>query len=383
MKTLQRFLGVLATLLVAFCVPSVWAQGVPPSFATGQPYQVGLQFCVGTAATCPGGVPAIAQGAGSTSNFNVNGPQSFIVVFKPAGTTSPCTFTLDGVDQLGNATTGSIISSQSCTSAGSFATSSATQNAQAKLSYNITTTGSVLFTVYGCTSTGGCGGGVGSSVTVSNFPATQNVVCTSGCAGANPNGQALMASSAPVVIASNQSAVAVTAAQPTAANLNATVVQATGSNLHTAVDSLPALPTGANTIGAVTQATASNFNATVVQATGSNLHTAVDSLPTLPAGTNSIGGVTTQPAGFSSSPLAGQQAVTATAANLGANATHTVCITALSTNTIPVYVGGSGETTSTGFPLNAGDAYCWQVTNSNLLYVIASTTGASVAWTAQ
>lgn len=345
MKTPQRFLGLaIFAICAAVClVPAAQAQGVPPSFATGQPFQVGLQFCVGTATTCPGGVPPIVQGAGSTSNFNVNGLQSFIVVFKPAGSTSPCTFTLDGVDQLGNATTGSIITSQSCTSSGSFATSSATQNAQARLSFNITTTGSVLFTVYGCTSTGGCGGGVGSSVTVSNFPATQNVVCTSGCAGANPNGQAVMASSAPVVIASNQSAVAVTAAQATAANLNATVVQVTGSNLHTAVDSLPALPAGAN----------------------------------------SIGGVTTQPTGFASSPLAGQQAVTATAVNLGANATHAVCITALTANTIPIYVGGSAETTSNGFPLNPGDFYCWQVSNSNLLYVIASTTGASIAWTAQ
>ena len=42
----------------------------------------------------------------------------------------------------------------------------------------------------------------------------------------NPNGQAAMANSAPVVIASNQSAVPVTAAQSTAANLNATIVGA-------------------------------------------------------------------------------------------------------------------------------------------------------------
>jgi hypothetical protein len=90
----------------------------------------------------------------------------------------------------------------------------------------------------------------------------------------------------------------------------------------------------------------------------------------------------TQAAGFASSPLAGQVAVTASAVALASNSTHAVCVTALIANTIPVYVGGSGVTTSTGFPLNAGDFYCFQVNNSNLLYLIATTTGASIAWTA-
>ena len=60
----------------------------------------------------------------------------------------------------------------------------------------------------------------------------------------------------------------VTAEQATAGNLNATVVQSTGSNLHTVIDS------GAVT---VSQNTASNLNANVSQATGTNLHTVVDS----------------------------------------------------------------------------------------------------------
>lgn len=67
-----------------------------------------------------------------------------------------------------------------------------------------------------------------------------------------------------VQLSPNQSALttplAVTAAQPTAANFNATVVQ----------------PTAANFNATVAQPTAANFNATVVQATGANLHAVLD-----------------------------------------------------------------------------------------------------------
>lgn len=79
--------------------------------------------------------------------------------------------------------------------------------------------------------------------------------------------------------------------------------------------------------------------------------------------------------------LSGQQAVTASAVAL---ATHTlakgICVNALSTNSISVFVGPSGVTTSTGFELTAKAGYCVAVANSNAIYVIASTTGASVTW---
>ena len=69
----------------------------------------------------------------------------------------------------------------------------------------------------------------------------------------------------------------VVASQPTAASLNATVVQATGSNLHVQVDTAPTTTvTGTVTVA---QATAANLNATVVQSTGANLHVDVDSAP--------------------------------------------------------------------------------------------------------
>ena len=76
----------------------------------------------------------------------------------------------------------------------------------------------------------------------------------------------------------------------------------------------------------------------------------------------------------------GQQAVTATATVVSGISYGTVCIKALSTNSISVFVGGSGVTTSTGFELTATQVpYCATV-NKLPFYVVASTTGASVSW---
>ena len=80
--------------------------------------------------------------------------------------------------------------------------------------------------------------------------------------------------------------------------------------------------------------------------------------------------------------LSGQQAVTGSAAALATNTAKTACVKALIGNTINVYVGPSGITTSTGMELAPGEIVCLPVTNTNLLYVIASTTGASVSWIA-
>lgn len=78
-------------------------------------------------------------------------------------------------------------------------------------------------------------------------------------------GQATMAASSPVVIASNQSSV------PVSLSGNVTVVQPTGTNLHTVIDS-----------GTVTISGTSPVSGTVtaVQPTGTNLHVVVDSAPT-------------------------------------------------------------------------------------------------------
>lgn len=77
---------------------------------------------------------------------------------------------------------------------------------------------------------------------------------------------------------------------------------------------------------------------------------------------------------------AAQQAVTGTAANLGTAAAKAVCVHALIANTINVFVGATGVTTSTGMELPPGQGYCWDVANTNLLFVVASTTGATVSY---
>lgn len=202
-------------------------------------------------------------------------------------------------------------------SASPLATSSGTGNQVLTVTgpfdyYNVTTSWTAQSNGNGVTinRTGipNAGGGAGTNVAITGPVDGSNNVkvnCITGCSGSNPNGQAAMAASAPVVIASNQSAVPVT-----------------GSG---------------------------NFS--------------------------------TQPGGFAS-VLGGQQTVTASAVVLPTNSTHGVCVKALSTNTIDVFVGPAGVTTSTGFPLSAGDSACYQLSNTNLLFVIASTTGASISWTA-
>lgn len=88
-------------------------------------------------------------------------------------------------------------------------------------------------------------------------------------------------------------------------------------------------------------------------------------------------------AASSTAILAGQQAVTGTAAALATNTVKQVCVKALLANTINVYVGPSGVTTSTGLELGPGDSYCTEVSNTNVLYVIASGAGPSVSWAAR
>ncbi len=78
--------------------------------------------------------------------------------------------------------------------------------------------------------------------------------------------------------------------------------------------------------------------------------------------------------------LSGQQAVTGSAVALATHAAKNICVKALIANSLNVYVGPTGVTTATGMELAPGDSLCVPVSNSNLLFVIASTTGASVSW---
>jgi hypothetical protein len=105
---------------------------------------------------------------------------------------------------------------------------------------------------------------------------------------------------------------------------------------------------------------------TATQTTGSNLHTVVDS------GNIQLNG--------NSTVFSGQQAVTASAVALASNAAKGVCIRAIISSVVPVYIGPSGVTTSTGTQLNPGESLCLPVTNTNLLYVIATTTGSTISF---
>ena len=80
--------------------------------------------------------------------------------------------------------------------------------------------------------------------------------------------------------------------------------------------------------------------------------------------------------------LSGQQAVTGTAAALASNPAKNVCVKALIGNTINVYIGTTGVLTTTGDELTPGEGRCFTLSNTNLIFVVASTTGASVSWSA-
>lgn len=86
--------------------------------------------------------------------------------------------------------------------------------------------------------------------------------------------------------------------------------------------------------------------------------------------------------GGNSAFLAGQQAVTASAVALATNTAKGVCVKALVANTINVYVGPTGVAITTGDELAPGDGRCYPLDNTNRVFVIASTTGASVSWSA-
>lgn len=163
------------------------------------------------------------------------------------------------------------------------------------------------------------------------------------------------------------------------ANTSFIVTQATGTNLHAVLD------TGSTT--AVTQGTAANLNATVVgtgtfavQATLSAETTKV--IGTVNQGTSPWVTSITPP--IAGTIYSGQKAVTGSAAAISTTQaiTQGVTVEALSTNTISVFVGPSGVSDATGIELPPGASITLPVNNIDLVYVIASTTGATVSYVA-
>lgn len=70
-----------------------------------------------------------------------------------------------------------------------------------------------------------------------------------------------------------------------------------------------------------------------------------------------------------------QQTATASAAALASRAlANGLICKALSTNTGTIYVGPSGVTSATGYPLAAGEAVSFGVTNASAVYLLDSVT---------
>jgi hypothetical protein len=90
-----------------------------------------------------------------------------------------------------------------------------------------------------------------------------------------------------------------------------------------------------------------------------------------PLPTTLAGGSASNPNANPSGPFTGQQTVATTAAALPNQAlVNGVAVQALSTNTQTVYVGGSGVTSTTGYPLAAGQAISFAVANADSVYVL-------------
>lgn len=182
--------------------------------------------------------------------------------------------------------------------------------------------------------------------------------------------------------------------------ITGTVTANAGTNLNT---STLALESGGNlaTLAATVSSSKVNVNISsgsiantsfiVTQATGTNLHTVVDSgtittvsavtaiTNALPAGTNGIGNVGT----VSAVVNVGQKTVNTTAVQISASSTiptNGIIIRNLSTSAASIFVGGSGVTTSNGFELVPGEATSFTC-NLNTLYIIsAASTTDKICW---
>lgn len=84
--------------------------------------------------------------------------------------------------------------------------------------------------------------------------------------------------------------------------------------------------------------------------------------------------------GALTSIVTGQQAATATAAVLPTNTAKRVCLKVIIGGTQTVAFGPSTVTTANGQVLEPGDAWCGTLDNSNRIFIIASSTGSTVAF---
>jgi hypothetical protein len=199
MKRTSYFLPIGLLLFLLLClVPGGEAQSGTPIPYANSPAQLALSWTFNANSTPTGG-------------FTVAGLRYWQIAFVPIGTVSTCSLSLDSSVGSGFTTGGIITSSTvgSCAAAGEYASASATTPTQlGQLTPTITGSGSVYVVLLGYTNNPGASGSASSTI-VSPLDGSGfvEVNCKTGCAGSNPNGQAVMANSSPVVIASNQSAV--------------------------------------------------------------------------------------------------------------------------------------------------------------------------------
>lgn len=205
MKTLKQTCAI--AVLALLCAAGAAAQVQQPGSAqleesSGVPWQLA-------------GVWTFNSSSVPTGGFNVLGLKYFQLVFVPSGTVATCAISLDSSTNAGATfSTGGIESAAtigSCASPASYANSSAsTPTSTGQLTPTITGSGQVTVALFGYINNPGAAGSSSSTI-ISPVDGSGyvNIDCKTGCAGGNANGQAVMASSAPVVIASNQSAVSV------------------------------------------------------------------------------------------------------------------------------------------------------------------------------
>jgi hypothetical protein len=402
MKAFQKLFALaalVALVALAFAAAPLFveAQVVGPGAArlqqtSGYPWQLAGDFPFTSTST-------------ATAGFDVRGISYYRILWIPQSFSGTCSISLDGATgvvagtgALASPVIGGILSAAtigSCATAGEYVTTSiAGVAAYGQITPTIVGTGTVIVIIFGYTDNPAAGGS-SSSIISSPLDGSGNVKtnCEVGCAAGTP-GQAAMAASQPVVIASNQSAVqiagAATPADAASTPTTAMLAQAwpmgwngtTSDRLRTAGvgNTVPATGLLASAhyceyLSSLPTLTTGTYGAAQCDSSGRLL---VNLATALPAGSSVIGGVTTQPTGFSAA-INFQQSVTASAVALATNSSHSFCVQAFAGNTITVYVGASGVTTTTGFPLAAGQPACLQLSNTNLIYVIASTTGASVA----
>jgi len=401
MKTMQKlFAMAVLALLLAGLGPRAEAQGVVgPGYTKiqqvqGMPWQFGGDWKFNSAST-------------SSTGFDLRGISYYRVLWVPVGTMGSCALSIDSaaavdpvLGTLVSPTTGGVLSAAtigSCVNPGEYVTTIAAGiTAYGQITPTIVGTGSVIVVVFGYTDNPSAGGVIGGSVAITNFPSIFP----------SNNFQTAEATAAWSSATSLNSVVA-----QTITGLGSTIVTLNqGSTITGGAVSFEASDTLAGTNWYAIQAVQTNgfvtgISYTLAQSTNQawdvdvagwvqvrvRLSTAITGTGTVNVGiaTNASASVSdlsaavtntvaTQPSGFGT--LIGfQQAVTASAVALSANASHSFCVTALPSNTINIYVGPAGVTTSTGTPLAPGQAACFGLNNTNLVFVIAGSTGASVA----